>query len=231
MAAPVTALILDPENVIFDETLWRRWLRQLLVRMGVAAPFPRVFHAWDKTFRPDVDLGRRSYEDALHAFLVHLRLTEGQITEVLAAALCRKQRFESDRRCLPGVQATLFRLSAAGAPLVVLANTPRPSEAVAEELANAGLRGMFRGVVCSSELGHAMPARAAYLEVAARFDLDVAQTAFVACDARRLRGAARTGLATFTVNAGDEPHADVALERFSDLLRWVEPMLVARRVG
>ncbi len=216
---PIKAILFDPENVFYDDTLWRRWLRQLLLRMGTPAPFPEFFSRWDLHFRKEVDLGLRDYWDVLRDFLLDAGLADRQIDEVFCAGVCRKQRFESGRRCLPGVNETLRQLSSARVGLYVLANTPCKAEALGSQLAEMGVNAKFHGMATSRDVGHVMPQHAFFRDAVTQFDLDPHATAFVGSDPLRLRGAARLGLTTIAYNVASDDCARFTLERLSELPR------------
>jgi FMN phosphatase YigB (HAD superfamily) len=227
----VAHLLIDPENVLFDATLWPRWLWQVLSHMGVTTPFGDFFQPWRDRFRREVDLGQREYWEAFHEFLAHAGLSEGQIAEILAAGVCRKQRFESQRRCLTGVNETLRRLRGRGASLYVLANTPCSSEALLQELESMGLSGVFGGVLTSLELQCVMPAAKFYRRAMEQFRLDASGTAFISSRPRRLSGAKRRGIRAIAFNEEQPCRADVSLERFSDLGGLIQPLLCSKAAG
>jgi FMN phosphatase YigB (HAD superfamily) len=227
----ITHLVIEPENVLYDATLWPRWLWQLLSHMGVAAPFQEFFASWHERFRKEVDLGQREYWDAFHDFLLEAGLSEGQIAEVLAAGVPRKQRFESERRCLPGVSETLRVLGGRGISLYVLANTPRASDGVLRELDSIGLQGVFQGGVTSRELRAVMPSPKSYRRALERFGSSPSQTLFVSSSPRLLKGAAKCGMLAIAFNEDCPSAAAFSLERFSDLAAWVQPFRGAKAAG
>lgn len=228
---PLEGLLIDPENVLYDATLWWRWLLQLLARMGVSTTYPQLFGVWEARFRRNVDVGRCSDLAAFQAFLGHIGLTAGQIAEVVLAGTSRKQHFEAETRCLTGVKKTLGRLAASGVPLYAVVHAPQTSADASQSLERLGLQRLFRGVITSLEMKCAMPSPLAYQRVLERFGLQASRTALVASQSRRLRGAARLGISTVAVNTDGEVTADFSLEEFSDLLRIIPPILRGLRAG
>src|SRR5690348_9183710 len=103
----VRGLLFDMGDVLHDATLWRRWLFQLLGRIGLNARYRTLFRVWDEEFLGDVYRGRREYGEAFHAFLLSLGLSRGQIDEVQAASQARKRELELNVRPLPGVRDTV----------------------------------------------------------------------------------------------------------------------------
>jgi FMN phosphatase YigB (HAD superfamily) len=229
---PVAALLFDPENVFYDATLWKRWLSQLLARVGVHAPFPEFFARWEEEFRSDVDLGRRDYWDALREFLAQEGLPPAMIAEIFAAAICRRRRIESEIRCLTGIAETLLRLHATGISLAVVSNAPLGSEQVLRDFDRMGLRGLFAASVTSLEAGEPMPRPGCYRLALDRLGLSAEEAAFVGSQPRSLEGASRVGLRTIAFNCLPEPPAgSTSLERFPELCRLVPAPVSARRAG
>jgi FMN phosphatase YigB (HAD superfamily) len=228
---PITGLLIDPENVLYDATLWRRWLRQVLVRMGVAATFPDFFVPWDRGFRREVDLGRCEFWEAFGKFLSQAGLTAGQIAEVLAAGKRRKSRFESEVRPLPGVKETLERIAAAGVALYVLTNAARTFDDLAGDFEVLGLPNVFHAGATSLDLGRVMPSSRSYCQALTRFGLAASETLFVAGQSRLLKGAQRCGMQTAGFNEDRVSPGAVSLERFSDLTRLIPMPLAIRRAG
>jgi FMN phosphatase YigB (HAD superfamily) len=227
----VAHVLIDPENVVYDATLWPRWLWQVLSHMGVTTPFAEFFRPWRDRFRRDVDLGRRDYWDAFRDFLSHSGLSEGQIAELLAAGVCRKKRFESHRRCLPGVNETLRRLAGRGASIHVLANSPERSQTAIRELESMGLAGIFDGVATSLELECVMPDSRCYRRALEHFGLEASHTAFVSSRPRRLTGAKRCGITAIAFNEEQPCRRHLSLERFSDLSVLIQPRVCAKAAG
>src|SRR3569623_1380083 len=76
-------------DVLYDATLWRRWLLRLLQRMGLHTQYRTFFKIWDVEFLNEVHCGRREYSEAFQAFLLSAGLSRGQIDEVEAARQAR----------------------------------------------------------------------------------------------------------------------------------------------
>ena len=72
------------DNVLFDATLWQRWLWHLVSRMGAAANYDDFCRTWDLKYLPDVYRGRRERAEAFEAFLLSVGLARGQVDEVQA---------------------------------------------------------------------------------------------------------------------------------------------------
>ncbi|HEY1785227.1 MAG TPA: HAD family hydrolase, partial [Pirellulales bacterium] len=125
-ARSLRGLVFEMTNVLYDATLWRRELVRLLARLEVPACYPVFFDRWDREYLADVQCGFRQFEEAFQAFLLSAGLSWGQIDEIEAASRIRRKELEMAGRPLPGVTATIAKLSQQGLPLAVLTDSPYP---------------------------------------------------------------------------------------------------------
>jgi HAD superfamily hydrolase (TIGR01509 family) len=205
-------------NVLHDATLWRRWLIQVLRRLGLHTNYRAFYHVWDQDFLVDVHCGRRTFRDAFRSFLLSAGLSCAQIEEVEAACEARRRQWDAAVRLLPGVKSTLWRLHSASLVLGVLTDSEKPSAAVENQLAQLGLGGLFRAVLSSTDLGRTKPDPVAYLTALRRMNLAPAETAFVGHSAAELAGAAEVGMMTVAFNFDPDVKAEAYLARFDQLL-------------
>src|SRR5262245_20899714 len=117
---PIKALVFEPEGVLYDATPRRRWLWQLVTRLGIQRTYDAFVQPWDVEFLPPVLRGEQSYATALHSFLLSLGLSAADLSEVEAAMPLRGQSLETGVRPLPGVARALSRLSSQGLTLAIL---------------------------------------------------------------------------------------------------------------
>lgn len=218
LTRPVKGLLFDAGEVLYDTTTWRRWLLQLLRRLGVYANYRSLFYIWDHDFLPDVYRGRREFRAVFEAFLLSLGLSRAQIDEVVAACQARRNQWEADTRPLPGVESTLVRLQAAGIALGVVSDCELPAAGLTERLTRFGLGGLFATVVSSLDLGRTMPHPVPYLAALADLKILPNQAAFVGHDVRGLTGALTIGMQTIAFNFDPEAEADVFIVRFNELI-------------
>jgi FMN phosphatase YigB (HAD superfamily) len=219
--APVAALIFDPGDVLYDATLWRRWLLQVLGRLGLHTHYCSFYRVFEREHLSQAFCGRRDFWDALRSYLLEVGLSRGQIDEVLVAGQARQRQLQCGARPLPGVAATLAQLAAREIRLACLCNSPWPSAEVVEELDTLGLAGHFELVISSCDLGCCMPASEAYRAALSQLRLPAEDVAFVGHDSQELAGAATAGLWTIGVNHDADAEADILLERFEQLLQGV----------
>ena len=216
--AKLAGIVFDMGDVLFDATEWRRWLLQLVQRMGLQTGYRSFFSIWDHDFLDDVHRGRRDYAAAFDAFLRQWGFERGQIDEIVHASNIRKRQIEAEVRPFPGVRNTLTRLQSLGLRMAVLSDSESTGESIRRRLEQLGLGAFFAAVVSSADLKAAKPDRACYAEAIHRLNLRPDQAAFVGHDADELRGARRAGLKRIAVNYDRDVAADCYLKRFDDLL-------------
>jgi FMN phosphatase YigB (HAD superfamily) len=220
---PIEGLLFDMGDVLHDDTAWRRWLLQLLSRMGLRSRYRALFRLWDEEYLADVYAGRRAYAEALQTFLLAIGLSRGQIDEVQAASQARQRELERAMRPLPGVRTTINRLTERGLALGVLGDCDQPAQALEERLTRLGLGGRFHVVLSSFDLGCAKPATAGYARALSAMDVSPQRSLFVGHDTAGLSGARAIGMSTAAFNFEGRISAHHYLGRFEELLAVVDP--------
>lgn len=218
----IRGLVFDMGDVLFDATVWRRWLLQQLQRMGLQASYRSFFDVWDREYLDAVHRGERDYAEAFQTFLRDTGLTNCQIDEILLASNRCKREVEQDARPFSGVRQTLERLKAVGIRMAVLTDSESPAAAIEARLVKLGIGSYFSAVVSSADLKQTKPARVCYATAVERLRLTPAQTAFVGHDNDELVGARRAGLAVVAIHYERGAAAEVYLRRFDGLLSLFE---------
>ena len=222
-AAPcAVGLVFDMADVLYDATLWRRWLLRLVTSLGVRANYASFYRVWDREYLLDVHCARREYNEAFQSFLLANKLSWAQIDEVEAASRIQRQNLELNVRPLPGVIKTIARLSDLGLPLVALADAPYPAARLAERLKRLGLGNRFGTVLSSFDLEAAQPSAQFYQAVLDALGLPAKGLVYVGHDAEHLAGAKAIGMRTVAFNFQRQARADFHLTRFEDLAAIVE---------
>lgn len=215
-------MVFDMGDVLYDATLWRRWLYQLLVRMGLHGQYRTLYRVWDMDYLHDVQCGRRDFADAFHVFLLSLGLSRGQIDEVEAASQARKRELELNVRPLPGVRDTIERLAGRGIQLAVLNNSERSGDELRSQLERLGLGGCFSPVISSVDVQCTKPSPVSYRTALAQMNLPSRAVAFVGHDSAELAGARAVGMRTLAFNHEAGARAEHYLTHFDELLHLVE---------
>jgi HAD superfamily hydrolase (TIGR01509 family) len=210
-------------DILYDATVWRRWLWRLLSHMGIAVDYRCLFELWDRNYLAAVQRGERDYPRAFREFLGSLGLRPGQVDEVEAASHAQRRQLEEHTRAYPGVAPTLDVLRSVGVRLAVLSDSESAADQLRERLRRLGLAGCFAAVVSSFDLRHTKPAPICYQTAVEAIGLSAAECGFVGHDAEELAGAATAGLRTLALNYEPEVVADVYLDRFEQLIELVRP--------
>jgi FMN phosphatase YigB (HAD superfamily) len=227
----VQGLLFDAGDVLYDATPGRRRLLRLLAALGLHTQYPYFFRIWERNFLRDVYRGRMGYTDALRAMLRSFGFTDAQIDEVESAASIRRRELETPERLLPGVRETLCRAEFAHLSLGVLTNSTSTGAEIERRLGEFGLGGRFRWVFTSTDLGCALPDRAAFRSALETMGLAAEQVAFVGHDGDELAGAALVGMPTIAFNYDHDAIADVYLESFHELANLIDHKSPVRMAG
>lgn len=220
-SAVLSGLLFDMGDVLYDATVWRRWLKQLLRRFDLHLDYHTLFQSWDRRYLRDVHRGERPLCDAFRDFLGSVGLTKPQIDEIELACRARRTQLEREARPLPGVRATIGSLHESGLKLGVLSDSQYSGRELEEQLQSFGLGGFFSTVVSSRDLGQTKPEPACYLRALKQMGVAVRESAFVGHDAEELAGAKAVGMRTIAFNFDYQAVADVYLARFDELIKEV----------
>lgn len=218
----------DLGDVLFDATVWRRWLLRLLRHFGVQAPYHSLFRRWETEYLADVYCGTRDYDHAFFGFLSSLGLRQGQIAEIAVASQARHREFNLQSRPYPGVVTTLRELKRLGYRLAVLTNSTRCGSDLHMALEQLGLGNLFDAVVTSIDLGMLASCHDAYQAIHDRLQLRVGKALFVGHDRTELASAAQFGMPTMAFNYEDATPADVHIEQFDEMVALMTSMGHAR---
>ena len=214
--APVSALLLDVRGVLYDASLWHRWLFQLVSRMGLHTHYATFFRVWQREYLEQVYCGRLEYWDALRQFLATVGFTRSQIAEIEAAGHSRLRAFEDDIRPLPTVPSTLTQLDRQGVTMGILAYAPWTAEVLEEKLRRLRLEGRFSTLLSSYELRTMGPADQ-FRKAVSELHRQPAEVAYIGQDTRMLAHAREAGLQTLAINYDQDAVADAYLEQFDQL--------------
>jgi HAD superfamily hydrolase (TIGR01509 family) len=214
----IGGLVFDLDDVLYDATLWRRWLVKLLMRLGMQVSYRSFFRTWDREYLDAVYRGHRERGEAFQAFLLASGLSRGQIDEVEAASIALRRELAADARPLPGVRSTLARLKQSGIALGVLSDAEGRAAELSEQLVHLGLGNLFGTVISSFDLERTKPDPACYEAALAGLRLPAERVAFVGHDAEELAGARAVRMRTIAFNNDPEAVADIYLGNFHELL-------------
>lgn len=212
-------MIFDNGDILFDASVWRRWLHGKLISLGVELTFDELVTYWEAELI-DVYRGRAEYWDRFGRLLKKFKVGEDAQAELQAAARQKAIEVQQHRVTMPGVKETLAALRELDVRLAVLSDTEGGESAVRAILRQLEIEELFDAVVASSDIGHAKPAPAAYEYAVRALDLSHNDCAFIAHDVDELTGAQQVGL--FAIAYNDTPLAprDATIQHFSELLEY-----------
>jgi len=219
----VRGVVFDICNVLYDDTVWRRWVLKVLGRLGLHTNYRSFFRVWDRDYLAEVHRGQSTFHDAFRTFLAAAGLSAGQIEEVEAACQTRRRELQRTARPLPGVRSTLAGLHRRGLALAAVANSEHPAPVLEEQLRRFDVAEVFTAVISSIELRRVMPEPDCYLAALRAVGLSAGEVAFVGHDTAVLAGATAVGMPTVAFNYDCDARADVYLGRFDELLDLLAP--------
>lgn len=227
LADPVDALVFDLDGVLYDHTTWRRWLLQLLGKLGLHASYNSFFHDWDCDYAPQAAWGNLPYWTAMRSFLLAAGLSAGQVDEVEAAGRSRFSAAEQMIRPFPNVRSALRQLSLRGLKLTLSAAFPWTREQLADRLNRLELANLFTHTSSARDWPQATPARQRLADSLKAADIDPSRTAYVGRLKCELQAAAELGMSTIAFNPEPDASVHFQLEQF-DTLPHMIPMHSAR---
>jgi FMN phosphatase YigB (HAD superfamily) len=217
LKAPPTAVLFACENVLYDATVWERWLVRLLRHVHVQIDQESFARHWQQEFLPEVHCGHREFDEAFRDYLRQLGLARGLIDEVAAASQGRRHEFLREARPLPNIRQTVNALGQQGLAVGLLADSDLSAAELERHLTRLRFGGRFQFLLSSVELGHTKSDPEGYRAAAVRFGRPAARIAFVGSHAHHLATAARLGMPTIAFNYDDHARADLYLRQFDEL--------------
>jgi FMN phosphatase YigB (HAD superfamily) len=220
--APPTAVLFACENVLYDATVWERWLVRLLRHVHVQIDQESFSNHWGQEFLPEIHCGHRAFDEAFRDYLRQLGLARGLIDEVAAASQGRRHEFLREARPLPSIRQTVIALGQQNVALGLLADSDLGAADLEQHLTRLGFGGRFQFLLSSVELGHTKCDPDGYRAAAVRFGRPAERIAFVGNHAHHLAAAARLGMPTIAFNYDDRARADLYLRQFDELAAILE---------
>ena len=209
-------VIFDAGDILYDASVWRRWLTEELRRRRVDITYPQLVQRWEALL-VDVYCGRAAYWDRFNRLLSEIGLPSEEHDLLTAAAREKGKTVQVDRQPFEGVPETLEVLRTSGVKLAILSDTESTSEKVRDGLDRLGVADYFDAIVTSLDVGHAKPEPEAFQAAASALGTNVRRCAFVAHDIDELEGAQAIGLYAIAYNYDPEAPADEYIEHFTQL--------------
>ena len=209
-------LIFDMGDILFDASLWRRWLTDRLNERGVSITYDQLVERWEALL-VDVYCGQADYWQRFAQLLANEGLGADAAAALTEEARQKGKELVSDRELFEGVSETLTRLHVAGVKLAVLSDNESGEAGLRGMLADLGIEDCFDAVISSRDIGFAKPSAEAFSAAADALGLASDRCGFVGHDVDELAGAKAGGLYAIAFNYHPDAPADAYLERFSEL--------------
>lgn len=213
----LSALIFDNGDILFDASLWRRWLALHLTELGYPIGYEQLVVIWEQKLVPVYE-GKSDYWVAFQALLKELSVEPIVAAEIIDSAKQHGQLLQSNRKPMPYVSETLAELSRRDVPLAVLSDSESGEFGVRKILRQLGLELYFNAVVSSKDVGFAKPSPLAYEAAANALECSLQSCGFVGHDIDELTGAMNVGMYAIAYNYHPDAPADLRVERFDQLL-------------
>ncbi len=215
---PIGGLLIDLCGVLYDDSVWRRWLLKLVQHVGLHTTYTPFFRIWQLEFLDRVRTGELDYWDALRLFLRSAGLSSGQIDEVEAAGHARYRQCEDEILPLPGVVQVLTRLNELGIHLTLLSSAFFDLEEVHKRLERLSLIPYFQNALSVPDLWRRYPGRSVFDVAVELTGLTCRQVGFVGRDTTMLAAAGDSGVRRIAVNYEEDAVADVLIGSIDQLL-------------
>lgn len=213
-------LIFDNGDILFDASLWRRWLAEHLTSSGVPIGYEQLVPIWERHL-VKVYQAEQDYWDAFNSMLSELGVPEEEHDDYKARAQSMGKQLQAQRKPMPKVPETLARLAEMGIRLAVLSDSESGESGVRRILDQLGVESHFDAVVSSFDIGVVKPEPAAFRAAADALGLELRDCAFVGHDVDELSGAQAVNLFAIGYNSDPRAPADVFIQDFDELIEIV----------
>ncbi len=210
------ALIFDVGDILYDASVWRKWLALELHSRGLDVTYTRLVEAWESLL-VDVYKGNAEYWSRFRTLMQQFALPESELDEMEKTARQKGREVQVDRVPMPQVPETLSNLFRRGIRLCALSDTESGEAGIRKTLNQLGIESYFHAVVSSADIGHAKPEPAAFDYAIEKTGLPKFDCAFVAHDIDELQGAQAHDLYAIAYNYHPDAPADIYISDFSQL--------------
>ncbi len=223
LACCPAVVLIDQCDVLYDDTVWSRWLHQLIARMATFPSYQDFREWWERDYLTRVHRGELGYWEAIRELLAKSGLARGQIEEVCVAATARRKMFEESLLALPGVKTALAQLNARGLRLALFAKCAFTAPQVHRILQRMGIEGCFDEVLVSLELAKAAGASCLWTAAAARLGEHPSSIAFVSARPPHILAAQATGMLVIGIDLAVSMSDVIRVDQITDLPRVLPP--------
>jgi beta-phosphoglucomutase-like phosphatase (HAD superfamily) len=214
------ALAFDAAGIIYDATLWRRNVWQVVWHLGLHVDYDRFFSLWDERYADCVNSGRREFAEAFEAFLLGAGLSWAQIDEVEGATRSSRLHLCRPKKPLPGVVRAIQELAADGLDQLAFVDAPEAGSEIAACFKAWGLSSLER-VITSLDVAAAQPGAACFRAMLELLGHEPDHVAYVSQNGQNLNAAKCAGLLTVALGGNVSQTADGRIGSIEKLLRLI----------
>jgi aminoglycoside 3-N-acetyltransferase len=209
-------VIFDVGDILYDASLWRRWVTEQLQSLGADVTYEQLVARWEALL-VDVYRGRADYWERFRQLLRDHGLDAAQVEAMVEGAKEKGAVVQVDRKPFPGVPETLARLAAEGVKLAALSDSENGEEGVRGILRQLGIEQHFDAVIASRDIGFVKPQPEAYAAAVEALDLPKDRCVFVGHDIDELTGVQEVGIFGIGYNSHPDAPCDVRIGPFAEL--------------
>jgi FMN phosphatase YigB (HAD superfamily) len=217
----VRGIVFDAAGVIYDATLWRRNVWQVVCHLGFHVDYGHFFSLWDNEYASCVNIGRREFAEAFEAFLLGAGLSWGEIDEVEAATRASRLHLCCPTKPLPGVVRVLKQIASAGFSRLAFVDAPVAGSQIAACFKAWGIDSSLPQVVTSLDIAAAQPDAASFRAMLELLGHGPDQVAYVSQNGLNLHGAKRAGLTSVALGCHAAAVADARIGAIDELIRLI----------
>ena len=219
-------LILDANDLLYDSTIWNRWLFRLMCRFGLETSFDAFHEIWKSDYLAEVNIGREDRWDVTNRFLRSLGLGEGEVFEVLAAAKPRWRKLQDAIMLYPTIRPSLAKLSSR-IRICIISNSAHSSDELTARFRRLGICAFVDSIVTSIDVSRQLPAKECYEQALEAINANALDVYFVSCHARHL--AAAKSLEMASIGIGTECEGITNYDRFDQFANRLDAELQTSR--
>lgn len=215
-----TTLIFDMGDLLYDASVWRRWLYNYLTsKKLITISFEKMIGIWEERFLSKIHTNKISYKDGFKEFLLFLGLSDNDIAILWDLNWNTKKEIESNISPFPLVKETLSELKKRGFKIVVLTDTELKEQEIRNGiLKRLNLQEEIDIIVSSFDIHFRKPDPEAFDFCLKKANSSKNKAIFIAHDEDELTGARKQKLTTVAYNYIEPIEADYKIKSFDELL-------------
>ena len=199
----IKLIIFDAGDILYDATLWRKYLYQYLVKhFKIKLTYAEVFYFWDNYYLKEIYQGRADYKESFMRFmeLLGIDLTEKQKKQLEA----RKKEIEKNTKPREWVLPLFKKLKRNKTMIAILTDSESRGTKVARRYKEWSIFEYIDAIVSSKDIGFIKPYRESYEFVLTKLKCRPENALFVGHDYDEILGAKNVGIKAIEYTKSNE---------------------------